>query len=212
MNPVTASHRAAARAEAYRLLSALFCDPDVPSLLAEDVPARLERTLEAAGSSAVAAARALSAALANADAEGLRVEHARLFIGPGELPAPPYGSVYLDEGRRLFGPSTSAAAHSYEEAGLVLDEVQHELPDHVAAELEFLHVLAWREQEALARSALEEADRAHDAAHGFLTQHLGRWAQPFAQRIQEHTTEPVYRHLSEVLVTFIDEGRAPRQA
>ncbi|MFN2356106.1 MAG: molecular chaperone, partial [Desulfopila sp.] len=71
--------------------------------------------------------------------QDLLVEYARLFVGPFELLAPPYGSVYLETGRRLMGDSTIAVQHMYTNAGLTLD-VQ-EAPDHIALELEFMHYL-----------------------------------------------------------------------
>lgn len=200
-----ATQKASARAEAYRLLSGLFCDPDRAALLAENVPSRLERCLETLGSASVASAQDLSGELASVDGEALRIDHARLFVGPGELPSPPYGSVYLEEGRQVCGASTRAVSEAYEEAGLLLEEAQHELPDHIAAELEFMHVLAWREHEAWGRGDAEEAGREAGASRSFLEEHLGRWARRFAADVRRAAEQPFYRHLADVLDTLIEE-------
>ncbi len=52
--------------------------------------------------------------------EELTIDHARLFVGPFALLAPPYGSVYLEGERRLMGDSTLAAGECYNEVGLEL--------------------------------------------------------------------------------------------
>ena len=45
---------------------------------------------------------------AGADNEELVWEHRRLFVGPGHLPAPPWGSVYTDRECVVFGEATLA--------------------------------------------------------------------------------------------------------
>ena len=45
-------------------------------------------------------------ALRSADEDALAAEFSRLFEGVGDMPAPPWGSVYLDKDRVVFGAST----------------------------------------------------------------------------------------------------------
>ena len=45
---------------------------------------------------------------AGADNENLVWEYRRLFVGPGHLPAPPWGSVYTDRECVVFGEATLA--------------------------------------------------------------------------------------------------------
>ncbi len=79
----------------------------------------------------------------------LAVEYARLFVGPFELQAPPYGSVYLDEGRRIMGDSTIAVRKMYRDSELNISNDFKEPPDHISAELEFMYYLSFKELEAL---------------------------------------------------------------
>jgi len=55
------------------------------------------------------------------DVESLKVDYGKLFAGPFEVHAPPYGSVYLEGERRVMGESTRDAARLYREAGVDID-------------------------------------------------------------------------------------------
>ena len=46
----------------------------------------------------------------------LLVEYAKLFVGPFALLAPPYGSVYMEDGSRIMGVSTVAVMSYYKDA------------------------------------------------------------------------------------------------
>lgn len=57
------------------------------------------------------------------DAQSLRAEYTRLFVGPGPSQSPPYESVYRDGERDadlgpVYGSSTQAVARWYSEYGL----------------------------------------------------------------------------------------------
>ena len=77
--------------------------------------------------------------------DSLQSEFARLFVGPYDLPAPPYGSVYLEGERRIMGESTVDASNRYRDSGLTTSESFRDPPDHIAAELEFMYFLVYSE-------------------------------------------------------------------
>jgi putative dimethyl sulfoxide reductase chaperone len=122
----------------------------------------------------------------------LVVEHARLFIGPGRVPAPPYGSMY-HEGGVLMGESTADVLRQYREAGFAFAPGRGELPDHVMAELAFLSLLA--EEEARAWDAGDDAAalRWLQRRGAFLWDHLAAWGPELSRRILDATDEPFYR-------------------
>ncbi|WP_461394972.1 TorD/DmsD family molecular chaperone [Deferrisoma sp.] len=198
----------APRAESYRLLSALFCLPDLALFTEERVAARLAEALGPVAPGAAAKARRLGEVLEGAEETALRVDYARLFVGPGELLAPPYGSVYLEEGRVVMGPSTQDVIRRYEDEGIAVDPEFQELPDHISAELEFLYVLAFRCRDAAAR-ADEAAVRAYRRKQGeFLRDHLLRWGPEFAGRVEERAGQGFYRELARCLRAFLAESEA----
>ena len=56
---------------------------------------------------------------------------------PAPHPCPPWGSIYLDEGR-LFGPTSLEVARLYARHGFAIPEDKSEPSDHIAYELSFL--------------------------------------------------------------------------
>lgn len=152
------------------------------------------------------------------DWAALALEHTRLFVGPGRVPAPPYGSVY-HEGHVLMGESTLDAMRQYREAGFSLAPDAGVLADHVVAELSFLALLA--EEEAQAWTAGDEAGAWVWLGRrgAFLCDHLGAWAPLLSQRVLSATEEPFYRTLAvslrELVAVDLDdvatavEGRPP---
>ena len=123
---------------------------------------------------AEAADRMEAALLAHEGIEELAIDHARLFVGPFALLAPPYGSVYLEGERRLMGDSTLAVGECYREVGLEVAAGFNGTPDHIAAELEFMHFLVVKELEALAGGDLVRAQHFRQKQKLFFREASGR--------------------------------------
>ena len=136
------------------------------------------------------------------DVKALIPEYHRLFVGPGSLPAPPYESVYR-EGWRVMGETTLDVKRRYEEAGYAVAPSFTELPDHVAAELTFMTLLAeeearaWEAEDTSAALAWLERERA------FLGDHLTRWLPDFCVRLLASTEAPFYQRLAVSLQEFV---------
>ena len=190
------------------MLAAAFYEPEKDFFLEEKLCENLTSLLAATGClDAAAAAEKMTAALTESDQRTLLVEHARLFVGPFELTAPPYGSVYLEKGRRLMGDSTLAVQKMYHDAGLDLEA--KDAPDHIAFELEFLHYLCQCELEAAGRddhAAVQEFRRQQAT---FYSRYLAPWVPDFCAAIRNGTECGFYSALAECLETFI-EGTASR--
>lgn len=73
----------------------------------------------------------------------------RLFIGPWALPAPPWGSVWLDKESVLFGDSTLALRQWMRENGIALEADGNEPEDHFGTVLLLAAWLCETEQDAL---------------------------------------------------------------
>jgi TorA maturation chaperone TorD len=141
----------------------------------------------------------------------LILEHTRLFVGPGPVPAPPYGSVYHD-GPVLMGESTMDALRHYREAGFALAPGADVLPDHVVAELSFLSVLAEEEARAWADGDAGAARIWMGRRGAFLCDHLAAWAPELCRRMLGATSEPFYvalgTMLRELVAADLEELRA----
>jgi len=131
------------------------------------------------------------------------VDFARLFVGPFGVLAPPYGSVYLDGETRVMGDSTIHVLDQYREMNLDISEDFHEAPDHVAAELEFMHFLSFKEAEAAARGDMQGVHLYSWKQKEFLGRHLGAWVCEFTDRIKAHAETDFYRSLSDCTRAFV---------
>ena len=134
--------------------------------------------------------------------EPLRVDHAKLFVGPYKLLAPPYGSVYLEDGK-LMGQSTIQVKNIYREEGL--DFVLKEAPDHVSVELEFMYLLINRTIEAVDKSDHDQVRCYRNKQRSFLAGHVGQWAPAFAAKVEDAAETDFYKILGSVTRRFIEE-------
>jgi len=137
----------------------------------------------------------------------LRVEHARLFTGPGTPAVRCYASQYLDADprrpSRLNRAAAAFATTAYAAEGAAPVAELGELPDHVTIELEFLFSLCRREEDAWDEGATDEALRLRRALDAFLREHAGLWLPEFAAAVGAATTSGLYRALSDLLVAHL---------
>ena len=190
-------------ADSYRFLSACFCLPQKELFSQESIIKHLTDTLTRTCAEAVAFSSEMGKAFSEAKEEELKVEYAKLFVGPYELKAPPYGSIYLDGERRVMGNSTMEVIRLYEEAGLVMDKDFKELPDHIAVELEFMYYLIHKEVEALERSEKDKVTALKATQNHFFNRLISPWVPAFCQKMKESTNNPFYINLASCLSTFI---------
>lgn len=145
----------------------------------------------------------LGEAFAAASLEDLLVDYARLFLGPTQILVQPYGSVWLTDEKTLMQDATVAVLDLYRQGGFEMDEGFRELPDHVAAELEFLYLMLFRENEARGNGDADALEKAMRLKQRLLAEHLGRWIGPFTAAIGEHAESDFYRRLAETTGYFV---------
>jgi TorA maturation chaperone TorD len=138
--------------------------------------------------------------------ESIRVDYAKLFVGPFKLLAAPYGSVYLDRERQMMGDSTLDVKSRYREAGLDTAKNFKDAPDHISAELEFMYFLIFKEIEAFADSDTETAMGFIQKQKSFLEDHLMAWVPHFAENIIQNAKNPFYPNLAKATQTFLQEN------
>jgi len=194
---------APAREDIYRLLAACYYSPTA-SLFEEDCCASLAILLEGIVPDAAQYAHVASDAMKAVSPESLAVEHACLFIGPFQLVAPPYGSIYLDDAKTVMGDSTAKVAVFYHACGLHLADDFHELPDHIAVELEFMSYLAFKQREAEATGDKEEVARIVCLQREFLDRFLMPWLAPFTSAIITDGEAPFYQAIAHCTAAFIN--------
>lgn len=206
-NPAFAASASAsadnARAVLCRLLSA--CYYEIGSEFAEEkVFDTMVDAADLLDPSLSEPARRLRDAFSAQNREELLVDYTRLFLGPTEALAPPYGSVWMSCERALMQDSTMAVLRLYNEAGFDVDAAFRDLPDHVAAELEFLYLLIFHENQARRDGDHEGFAAAAKLRRELSERHLGKWAGPFTAAMAEHAESVFYKVLAELTRRFID--------
>ena len=192
-----ASHTdALTRGNCFKLLAACFYEPEKDLFVEENLCQNLQDLLDGWASGAAKAASDMGLALLTTEQVQLSLAHAELFIGPFELIAPPYGSVYLEKNRQIMGDTTMGVLKSYQEAGLSVDE--KEPPDHIAIELEFMSFLSTREAEARAQGDASGAEKFFEKQKDFYHNYL-RWVPNFCEAIKKGTKSPFYQSLADSL-------------
>jgi len=198
---------AAIREDVYRLLAACYYPP-TPALLEENCCDALALLLSAPVPEAAAHAAEAAKMSAGQSVEQLAVEHARLFLGPFQLVAPPYGSYYLDDKKTVMGDSTAQVAAFYHACGLRLADDFHELPDHVTAELEFMSFLCYGERQAEAVGNLDELQRLAGVQREFLGRFLIPWLEPFTAAVISDGEAPFYQQVARCTASFVRSHNA----
>jgi TorA maturation chaperone TorD len=122
-------------------------------------------------------------------------EYERLFVGPGQVPCPPYESFWredvpVDIRRTLMGPCTADLKRMYLELGLRVSSRAGELPDHIAIELEAMaYALSFDETGPVARQIFEE--------------HLAQWLPRLCRAVAHEAEQSFYRNLAVLTLDWL---------
>lgn len=121
----------------------------------------------------------------------------QLFVGPGALAAPPWGSVYLDPEQVVFGESHQILKHFLQqEVGVSLVSDQREPLDHIGLLLLLLSQLAQEDREA-------QVDR-------LLGEFILPWSGRYLEQLEEHAPHLFYRTLARLSSVTLDQWQTER--
>lgn len=118
---------------------------------------------------------------AGADHDDVVWEYRRLFVGPGHLPAPPWGSVYTDRECVVFGESTLALRAWMRTVGVERLADERTPEDHIGLMLALLSFLAAERPELV---------------DDYLRDHLLTWAPHYLETLEEAAEQPFYAGLA----------------
>jgi TorA maturation chaperone TorD len=197
---------ATARADLCRFIAACYYQP-APEFSEEKLFDSMVGAATQIDPELAAHARRLGEHFAAEGVEDLLIDHTRLFLGPSHIVAKPYGSVWLSGEQTLMQDSTMAVLELYGEGGFEIDESFRELPDHIAAELEFLYLLIYRGNEAQRNGDGETLASIAGLRERLLAEHLGRWVTPFAAAMKAGAQSAFYGELAELTDRFVGMER-----
>lgn len=199
---------ALARSQVYAFLAQAFADPDHGTLawLKQAVPATETALTMIGGTESRAAFVAVHSEIDGLDEPALAAAHLGVFGHGVSGDCPPYEGEYghphiFQKTQNLADNAGFLAAFGLAPASGVADRL-----DHIAIELEFLHVLAAKQAYAIARRHGEERLAiVRDATRNYLRDHLGRWAPAFAARLESKAQAGLYAALARLLAVFVAE-------
>lgn len=128
-------------------------------------------------------------------------EHGRLFGGEARALAEPRESAWFDDVPRR--ESLEAVIALYREGGFEIDAAYRTLPDHIGEELRFLHLMIFKENQALRIGTPDECEVARTVRETFVGDHLRRWVRAFADAIRSQARLRYYRELAELTERFV---------
>jgi putative dimethyl sulfoxide reductase chaperone len=193
------------RAALFRLLALMMAEPAMagPARVCEAV-ARLPHREPVPQSLGRDVWRPAVEAWREAEAEpaALEAEYDRLFRR--NMACPPHETAYGD-GRRMGGrPAELADIRGFYEAfGMVPSSASPDLPDHLAAELEFCAILLLKSAHARCADDAERLEVTSTAAASFLRDHLGRWPRAFRQAVEAEGAWSPYRETARLIESAI---------
>lgn len=197
-----APDEATARADLCRFLSACYYEPAVEFAEEKLFDSMLVAATRLSPDLAEHA-RKLGEAFAAQDLQTLLVDYTRLFLGPIEALAQPYGSAWLGVPEPSDDNPPPAVVDLYSEGGFDIDEEFMELPDHVAVELEFLYLLTFNANQAERAGQRDDVVLTERLKARFLGEHLGAWIAPFAAAVTAGAQTAFYRELAAFTERFV---------
>ena len=117
----------------------------------------------------------------------------RLFVGPGEMLAPPWESVHRSKTKLTFQEPTLQVRELYRRFGVEVPAVHREPDDHLGLELAFVATLSDQAANAAARGDTAQLARCFDAQRDFLQDHLLAWAPACLALVEKHAETDYYR-------------------
>ena len=124
--------------------------------------------------------------------QDLTEQYQNLFIGPNELVAPPWGSVYLDPECVIFGNSLLALRDFLNCHQIAFQAQQDEPEDHIGLMLMLAAYLAETRPHLLVK---------------FLSQHLLTWAPHFLTKLANVENHPFYQGLAQLTLITLDDWK-----
>ena len=124
--------------------------------------------------------------------QDLTEQYQNLFIGPNELVAPPWGSVYLDPECVIFGNSLLALRDFLNCHQIAFQAQQDEPEDHIGLMLMLAAYLAETRPHLLVE---------------FLSQHLLTWAPHFLTKLTNVENYPFYQGLAQLTLIVLADWK-----
>lgn len=134
--------------------------------------------------------------------------HRALFGHTAGGAVPPYETEYGNEALFQQPQELGDLMGFYQAFGLAVKSGEHERPDHISCECEFLAFLAMKEAYALEHGDGEMLEETRKAQKLFFKDHLGRFLPTFAQKIGREDAAGFYAALAGLGLRLVTQESA----
>lgn len=140
------------------------------------------------------------------DIRDLEGEYNRIFsMG---LICPHNETEYSSSHVFMKGSDMADIAGFYNAFGFKMSDTEKALADFIGTELEFMHVVTFKEHHALEKGEEANAETCREAQGKFLKGHLGTWVSAFSKVLSATTHLEYFRTLGKMLDEFVTfDGR-----
>lgn len=138
--------------------------------------------------------------------EDLHWDYTRMFIGPFELPAPPWESVYVRKDGLLFQANTVDVRNLYQNFGYEINHKNLEAEDHVGLELDFmfhLNELCIKNVEKNNFKTRSNLIYLIGEQSRFLENHLLAFIPQFSQKVIENAHTQFFSGMAKLLRSYL---------
>lgn len=139
------------------------------------------------------------------DLGDLKWDYTRMFVGPGDLTAPPWESSYVNEDKLLFQEETLQVRRSYLKYNYLSSNYPHEAEDHIALELDFMAKLSIKAMDDLEKGDLDSFLAIAVDQRYFLEEHLNKWVFEFIDKVESTSQSKYFKIIGRLLGLFIKE-------
>lgn len=136
--------------------------------------------------------------------DNLHWDYTRMFIGPFELPVPPWESLYVRKDKLLFQGNTMNVRKKFEKFGFKVSENNIEAEDHVGLELDFMYHLNQLCIESVENKKINEVQYLLSAQSDFITKHLNAFVPALSRKVMENAETPFYSGMAKILKNYLD--------
>ena len=180
-----------------RILNRIYYEAPTESILSELTQQDILDCWPTFNRSNEAPIEQLKDSLKHESLQDVSVDYHRLFVGPGELEAYPWGSVYTEKGNYLFG-ETSLAFKAFCEQNQIEFTLESNQPvDHIGLILGALGVLFDNAAEHGNSLPIET----------LLKEHLLPWSGNFLSAIEAKAQTDYYRSFGRLTAILLDDWR-----
>ncbi len=130
----------------------------------------------------------------------------RLFVGPGEMLAPPWESVHRSKTKLTFQEPTLQVRETYQRFGVQAPTIHREPDDHLGLELAFVATLSDLAAGAAARDDTAQLATCFRTQKDFLQDHLLAWAPACLVLVEKHAETDYYRGAAHLALGSLSES------